>query len=140
MYLKPKIRVVCTEFLTFKYVFIRWLFIFLQQKSWKLSFKTSYLVHNIHLYLCGHEENTKWILCSREIGVKYAYLRFLTKSINCNCIFFTQIWFYFKCLLICHTISESDLFLYIYHKSLIQRLKPIFFFYKNIFWICVLVL
>ena len=28
------------------------------------------LVHNIHLYLCGQVENTKWILC---IGVNYAY-------------------------------------------------------------------
>ena len=34
-------------------------------------------VHNIHLYLCGQVENTKRILCSRKIGVKCAYLRFL---------------------------------------------------------------
>ena len=44
----------------------------------KTRVKTGFLVHNIHLYLSGQVENTKWILCSRKIGgVKCAYLRFL---------------------------------------------------------------
>ena len=32
---------------------IRWLFIFVHNKSLKFAFKTSFSVHNIHLYLCG---------------------------------------------------------------------------------------
>ena len=54
---------------------IRWSFIFVHHKWWKLAFKTGFSVHYIHLYLCGQVENTKWILCSRKIGVKCAYLR-----------------------------------------------------------------
>ena len=35
------------------------------------------MVHNIHLYLGGQVDNTKWILCSQKIDVKCVYLRFL---------------------------------------------------------------
>ena len=43
----------------------------------KTRFKNRFSVHNNHLYLCGQVENTKWILCSRKMGIKCAYLRFL---------------------------------------------------------------
>ena len=79
------------NFLAFKYVFLVffskqciWLFIFVHQKSWKFAFKTSFSVYNIHFYLCGQVENTKWILCNWKIGVKCAYLRFLMYNYNFN--------------------------------------------------------
>ena len=53
------------------------LFMFVHKKSWKLTYKTGFSVHNIYLYLWGQVENTKLILSSRKIGVKCAYLRFL---------------------------------------------------------------
>ena len=46
-----------------------------------LAFKTSLSVNNIHCYLHGQVENTKWILCDRKIGVKCAYLRFLRTNV-----------------------------------------------------------
>ena len=49
----------------------------IHQKSWKLTFKTGISVNNSHQYLCEQVENIKWILCSRKIGVKCTYLRFL---------------------------------------------------------------
>ena len=33
-------------------------------------------LHNNNLNLCVQVENSKWILCSRESGVKCGYLRF----------------------------------------------------------------
>ena len=72
-YLKLEIRVMCREFLALKYVFIffskqiRWLFIFVHRKSWKLALKTGFSINNIHLYLCWQEENTKWILSCRKL-------------------------------------------------------------------------
>ena len=81
-YLELEISVVCREFFCFWisiYCFlqtIRWLFIFVHQKSWKQMFKTIFLVLNIHLFLCGQKYNTIWILCSRKICVKCLYLRF----------------------------------------------------------------
>ena len=43
----------------------------------KTRVKNRFWVHNISLYLCGQVENTNWILCSRKIGVKCAFLRFM---------------------------------------------------------------
>ena len=79
VYLKLEIRVVCREFLAFKYLITDFfetnqmiIDIFVHKKSQKLAFKTGFSVHNIHLYLCGQVENTKWILRSRKIGVECA--------------------------------------------------------------------
>ena len=61
---------------------IRWLIILYVRNLEKLAFNTGFTVHNIHLYLCGQVENTKWILCSRKKGAKCSYLNFwCTKSI-----------------------------------------------------------
>ena len=60
---------------------IRWLSIIVHQKSWKFAFKTGFTEHNINLYLWWQVENTKWILCSRKIGDKYEYLRFMMYKI-----------------------------------------------------------
>ena len=89
-YLKLEYCVVCREFLAFKYVFIvffkqiTWLFSFVHKKSWKLTFTAGFSVQNIHFYLCGQVENTKWILCSRKIGVKCSYLSFLMYKMDFN--------------------------------------------------------
>ena len=56
---------------------IRWLFIFVHQKCWKLAFKTDFSVYNIHLYLCWQVENTKCILCCRKMVLNVQKLRFL---------------------------------------------------------------
>ena len=40
-------------------------------------FKIGFSVNNIHLYLFGQVENTKWMLYSRKIGVNCAKLRYL---------------------------------------------------------------
>ena len=76
--------IVYFSFRFFKYVLIVFsksddylIFIFVHQKSRKLAFKTGLSVQNIHFYWCGLIENTKWILCSRKIGVKCAYSRYL---------------------------------------------------------------
>jgi len=61
-YLKLEIRVVCREFLAFKYVVIG----NLENSDLNLGFS----VHNIHLYLCWQVKDTKWILCWQKIGVK----------------------------------------------------------------------
>jgi hypothetical protein len=45
-------------------------------------------VHNIQLYLCRQVENTKWILCSRKIGVKY--LRFQMYRYSCRTMYSTH--------------------------------------------------
>ena len=76
-----RLKIACWEFFSLKYIFLsfskqmRWLFMFVHQKSWKLTFKTGLSVHNIHLNLCGQVENSKWILCSRKTGVKYIYIK-----------------------------------------------------------------
>ena len=38
-------------------------------------FKIGFSVHNIHLYLCEQVENTKWILRSQKIGVKWVVFK-----------------------------------------------------------------
>jgi len=73
-YLKLEIRVVCREFLAFKYVVIG----NLENSDLNLGFS----VHNIHLYLCWQVKDTKRILCCRKIGVNCAYLRFLMYKKN----------------------------------------------------------
>ena len=45
-------------------------------------FKTRLSVYNIHMNLCGQVENCKWILFSRQTGVKCKYLRFLMYKIK----------------------------------------------------------
>ena len=50
---------------------IRWLFKFVLQKSLKTAFKTKFSVLNKHLHLCGHVENSKWLLKTRKIGVMW---------------------------------------------------------------------
>ena len=35
-----------------------------------------YLYIKNHLNLCKQEENSKWILCSRKIGIKYKIMDF----------------------------------------------------------------
>ena len=67
---------------------IRWLFLFVHQKSWKLAFNTGFSVHNIHLYFCSQVENTKWILCRRKMVLNVQYLRFLIYKII---IFYPQL-------------------------------------------------
>ena len=64
MYLRLEIRVVCREFLAFKYVFI--------------VFETNrmiiyFSVHNIHLNLWRQVENYKWIFCSQTTNIKCVY-------------------------------------------------------------------
>ena len=73
----------CREFLALKDIFVVFfetnqMIIYIHTSEiLKGSVKNRFLVHNIQTYLCGQVENTKWILCSGKIGVKYAYLRFL---------------------------------------------------------------
>ena len=77
--------ILCSEILTFKYVYIvsletnqRWLFVFVHQKSWKFASKTDFSAHNIHLYLCWQvDENITGILCCRKMVLNVQYLRFL---------------------------------------------------------------
>ena len=45
------------------------------------TFKTGFSVHNIHLYLCYHVENAKWILNCRKIVLNVQYLRFLMYNV-----------------------------------------------------------
>ena len=112
---KARNSFVCREFLAFKYVFI--IFFrekrddYLHQKSWKLAFKISFSVHNIHLYLCWHVENTKCV-----------YLRFLM---------------YKKDLSHIKYISKKIRWLFILvHRILVNsRLKPDFQYTISI-WIC----
>ena len=52
---------------------IRGLFIFEHQKSWDSSLNWLFGKQ----YLCGQVEITKWIICSRKIGVKCVYLSFI---------------------------------------------------------------
>ena len=88
--LKLEIRVVCREFLAFEYIFtfcskqIRWLFIFVRQKYWKLASKTGFSVHNIHLVFSTCPHKYKWILCTEkpafEASFQYFFQYFL-KSI-----------------------------------------------------------
>ena len=76
---KARMCVVCREILASKYIFI----VFFKNKSddylflyiRNLAFKNGFPVNNIHLYLCGQVDNTKWILCSRKIGVKSLNVR-----------------------------------------------------------------
>ena len=56
------------------------MFILIHQKSWKLVFKTCFLVHNIHWKLWGQVENFKWILFIRKIGVECAYLKKISNT------------------------------------------------------------
>ena len=78
MYLKLEICFVCREFIVFKYVFIvlfktnQMIICIWHQKFWELAFKTCFLVHNIHLYLCWQVVNTKM-----DIVLNVQYLRFL---------------------------------------------------------------
>ena len=73
-YIKLKIRVVFRELLVVKCLFN----VFSKQiKYWKLVLKTVFSVHNIHYYLYGHVEITKWIFWSKKIGVKSACWLFL---------------------------------------------------------------
>ena len=46
---------------------IRYLFIFVHNKSWKLSLKHSFSLHNIHMNLCGLVDNFKWTLFSQKL-------------------------------------------------------------------------
>ena len=91
---KSKIGIKCVYFWCTKIINCDWLFLafkyvhsyrFFETKQMIIHICTSeilrkkngFSVHNIHLYLCGKVEDTKWILCCRKIGVKWAYLRFL---------------------------------------------------------------
>ena len=70
MYLKLEIHVVCREFSAFKYIFIVFFL--------KLTSINGFSIHNIHMYLCGQVENTKWILFCSNICVKCAFSKIST--------------------------------------------------------------
>ena len=84
-----KARNACREFLALNAYFskeIRWLFTKIHPKSWKLVFKTGFLVHNIHLILLGQVENSKWRLCGRKTDVKCFWVQnlFIIIFVNKN--------------------------------------------------------
>ena len=74
------------------------------QKSWKLAFKTSLSVHNIHLNCVGRSsiENSKWILCSQKkvLNVRIQDL-WWTK-----CIWFSILFWYHFTLLVIHNYKR----------------------------------
>ena len=84
---KTKICIVCVEFFCL-HIFqfskqLRWLFLFVHQKSWKHTFKISFSVHNIILYLCWQVENTKRMLCSQKTGIYYINIGRIPFFNNC---------------------------------------------------------
>ena len=111
-YLKLEIRLVCKEFLAFKHVFIvfskhiRWLFVFVHHKSWKLVFKTEFLVHNIDLNLSWQVEINGY--CNvKKIVLNVKYFRFLMCKNNLHyilrshCLIYTMLRSYSKQLFFC---------------------------------------
>ena len=58
------------------------LFIFVHQKSLKLTFETGLLVHITYLNLCGQAENSKWILCSQKQVLNERIKDFWCKKYN----------------------------------------------------------
>ena len=62
-YLKIEICVVCTEYVFIAFFETNQMIIYIcTSEILKTRVKNQFLLHNIHLYLCGQVENTKWIL------------------------------------------------------------------------------
>ena len=59
------------------------------------AFENGFSKYNIHLYLCGQVENTKWILLGRKIGL-YVWISDVQRVFIESKLFYIIIYLVFK--------------------------------------------